>query len=130
MCVLSIKVPVRKTLEIYVMILVYIKYIGFGLVWFHGIWTILVYLMPNIPYTYIEYQSFGLVWFGLVWFYGISTIVGFFNTESFLYIYFKVHILCKLILVITFLNQLEINILYTVKWFQEFLSNTNISIYF
>ena len=29
----------------------------------------------------------------------------------------------------TFLNESELHILYSVKWFQEFLSHTNISIY-
>ena len=46
---------------------IYIKYIGFGLVGFYGISTIVGYLMPNPLYTYIR--------FGLVEFYGISTIV-------------------------------------------------------
>ena len=32
---------------------IYIKYIGFGLVGFYGISTILGYLMPNPIYTYI-----------------------------------------------------------------------------
>ena len=32
---------------------IYIKYIGFGLVGFYGISTIVGYLMPNLIYTYI-----------------------------------------------------------------------------
>ena len=32
---------------------IYIKYIGFGLVWFYGISTILGYLMPNPIYTHL-----------------------------------------------------------------------------
>ena len=32
---------------------IYIKYIGFGLVGFYGISTIVAYLMPNPLYTYI-----------------------------------------------------------------------------
>ena len=32
---------------------IYIKYIGFSLVWFYGISTIVDYLMPNLLYTYI-----------------------------------------------------------------------------
>ena len=55
---------------------IYIKYIWFGLVGFHGISTIVGYLMPNHLYTYIS-NIYDLVWFGLVWFYGISTIVGY-----------------------------------------------------
>ena len=81
---------------------IYIKYIWFNLVWFHGISTIVSYLMPNPLYTYIlniydliwfgfmAYQPFRLfnaksclciyikyIWFNLVWFYGISTIVSY-----------------------------------------------------
>ena len=71
----------------------------FGLVWFYGISTFLVYLMPNPLYTYIlniydlvlwHFNYCGLfnaksslyiysryIWFGLLWFYGISTTVGY-----------------------------------------------------
>ena len=59
---------------------IYIRYIGFGLVGFYVISTIVGYLMPNplyiyiyIYYIYIYILDF--VWFGFVWFYGISTIV-------------------------------------------------------
>ena len=51
MCVLSIKVPIRKSLEIYLMILIYIKVKD--LVWFYAISTIVGYLMPNPVFTYI-----------------------------------------------------------------------------
>ena len=50
----------------------YIKYIGFSLVGFYGISTIVGYLMPNPLYAYIKYIGFSLVRF-----YGISTIVGY-----------------------------------------------------
>ena len=40
---------------------IYIKYIGFGLVWFYGISTIVGYLMPNPLYTYIL-NIYDLVW--------------------------------------------------------------------
>ena len=83
---------------------IYIKYIGFGLVGFYGISTIVGYLMPNPHYTYIlnlyDLVGLGLIlWhinhcrlfkaksslyiyikyigFGWVGFYGISTIVGY-----------------------------------------------------
>ena len=36
---------------------------------------------------------------------------------------------CKHILWITFLNEPKLILLHTVKWFQEFLSNMNNSIY-
>ena len=52
---------------------IYIRYIWFGLVWFYGISTIVVYLMPNPLYTY-RLNIYDLV---LVGFYGISTIVGY-----------------------------------------------------
>ena len=55
------------------MILVYIKYIGFVLVGFYGISTIVGYLMSNPLYTYIL-NIYDLVWVG---FYGISTIAGY-----------------------------------------------------
>ena len=32
---------------------IYIKYIRFGLIWFYGMSTIVVYLMPNLLYIYI-----------------------------------------------------------------------------
>ena len=50
----------------------YILNIGFGLVGFYGISTIVGYLMTNPLYTYIRYTGFVLVGF-----YGISTLVGY-----------------------------------------------------
>ena len=44
---------------------IYIKYIGFGLVGFYGMSTIVAYLIPNPLYTYIL-NIYDLVWFGLV----------------------------------------------------------------
>ena len=44
---------------------IYIKYIGFGLVGFYSISTIVGYLMPNPLYTY-ALNVYDLVWFGLV----------------------------------------------------------------
>ena len=42
----------------------YIKYIGFGLIRFYGMSSIVGYLMPNRLYTlYIKYIGFGLVGF-------------------------------------------------------------------
>ena len=39
---------------------IYIKYIGFGWVWFYGISTIVGYLMAkSFLYIYIEYIGFG-----------------------------------------------------------------------
>ena len=43
---------------------IYIKYIGFGLVGFYGISTIVGYLMPNPLYTYI--LNIYMIWFGWV----------------------------------------------------------------
>ena len=68
---------------------IYIKYIGFGLVGFYGISTIIGYLMPNPLYihTYIYiYIYIKYIGFGLVGFYGISTIVGYLIPNP-LYIY-------------------------------------------
>ena len=48
----------------------YIKSIGFRLVGFYDISTIVGYLMSNPLYTYIKYK-----WFGLAGFYSLSTIV-------------------------------------------------------
>ena len=65
---------------------------------------------------------------GLVWFYGISTIVGYLMPNPF-YTY-KIYVICKHILQITFLNEPElIFFLHVVKWFHLFLSNMNNSIY-
>ena len=44
---------------------IYITYIGFGLVGFYGISTIVGYLMPNPLYTYIS-NIYNLVWLGWV----------------------------------------------------------------
>ena len=44
---------------------IYIKYIGFGLVGFYGISTIVGYLMPNLLYTYIL-DIYDLVWLGFM----------------------------------------------------------------
>ena len=89
---------------------IYIKYIGFGLVWFYGISIIVDYWMPKHLYTNIlniyDFVWFGLVlwqinhcwlfnattslyiyikyiWFVLVWFYGISTSLGYFMPNPF-----------------------------------------------
>ena len=43
----------------------YIKYIGFGLVGFYGIPTIVGYLMPNPLYAYIL-NIYDLVWLGFM----------------------------------------------------------------
>ena len=44
-------------------IYIYIKYIGFGLVGFYGISTVVGYLMPNPPYTNIL-NIYDLLWLG------------------------------------------------------------------
>ena len=44
---------------------IYIKYIGFGLVDFYGISTIVGYLMPNPLYTYIS-NIYDFVWLGFM----------------------------------------------------------------
>ena len=44
---------------------IYIKYIGFGLVGFYSISTIVGYLMTNPLYSYILY-IYDLVWFGFM----------------------------------------------------------------
>ena len=44
---------------------IYIKYIGFSLVGFYGISTIVSYLMPNPLYTYIL-NIHDLVWLGFM----------------------------------------------------------------
>ena len=41
---------------------IYIKYTRFALVWLYGISTVVVYLMPNPPYTYIL-NIHDLLWF-------------------------------------------------------------------
>ena len=43
----------------------FIEYIGFGLVGFYGISTLVGYLMPNLFYTYISNIS-DLLWFGFI----------------------------------------------------------------
>ena len=65
----------------------YILNIGFSLVYFYGISTIVGYLMPNPFYTYILNIGFGLVYF-----YGISTIVGYLMPNPIIYIYIKYRI--------------------------------------
>ena len=64
---------------------IYIEYIGFGLVGFNGISTILGYLMPNRIYIYI-YLIY-MIWFGWVlWHINHCRL---FNDKSSLYIYIK-----------------------------------------
>ena len=62
----------------------------------------------------------------LVGFYDISTIVGYLMPSP-LYTYIK-YMICKQILLITFLEELELFFAHMVKWFQVFLCNTNNSI--
>ena len=94
---------------------IYIRYIGFCLVWFHGISTIVGYLMPNSLYLHIYwiyrnwfgwilwdinrcrlsnaksflYLFIKYIWFGLVLFYWIFNHCRVFNTKPFLYLYIK-----------------------------------------
>ena len=44
---------------------VYIKYIGFNLIVFYGISTIVGYLIPNLLYTYIL-NIYDFVWLGFI----------------------------------------------------------------
>ena len=44
---------------------IYIKYIGFNLIVFYGISTIVGYLMPNLLYTYIL-NIYDFVWLGFM----------------------------------------------------------------
>ena len=87
----------------------YISNISFGLVGFYGLSTIIGYLMPNSLYTYIHIlNTYGLVWFGLVGFHDISTIVDYLMPNS-LYTYIlNIYMICKHILLITFLNKPEL----------------------
>ena len=64
----------------------YIKYIGFGLVGFYGILTLVGYLMPNPLYTNIL-NIYDLVWLGWVlWHISHRWL---FNAKSSLYTYIK-----------------------------------------
>ena len=86
----------------------------------NGILTIVGYLMPYPLYTYIKY---------IVGFHDISTLVGYLKTNPIFTYILNVYDL-QTHFVDTFLNKPELILLYTVKWFQVFLSNTNISIYY
>ena len=80
---------------------IYIKYIGFGLVWFYGISTIVYHLMPNPLYTYIL-NIYDLIWFDfIIW--HINHCMSF-NEKSSLYIYIQ-YIWFLNNLLITFLNE-------------------------
>ena len=128
---------------------IYIKYIWFGLVGFDGISTIAGYLMPNSLYTYILNiyglvwfygisTSVGylilnplytyIYWIYFIWFGCILWHINhcrLFNAKFLfihiyqIYIYIYIYIICKHILLITFLNEPEI--LHTVKCFQVLL---------
>ena len=62
---------------------IYIKYIGFGLVWFYGTSSIVGYIMLNPPYTYIL-NIYDLVCFGL-WHMNQCRL---FNAKSSLYLFY------------------------------------------
>ena len=80
--------------------------------------------MPNPLYTY-TYLGFGLVWY-----YGISTIVGY-QMQNPLYTYIlDIKDFKSFFFVDKFLTEPKLILLYTVKWFQVFLLNTNNSIYY
>ena len=55
-------------------------YVGYDLVGFYGISTIVGYLMLNPLYTDIL-NIYDLVYFGLLWFNGISTLEGYVMTN-------------------------------------------------
>ena len=71
-------------------------------------------------YIYIKY-----IWFGLVGFSGISTIVGYSMPNPLNVYILSIHMNCKHILLITFLNEPELIFLHTVKWFQVLLCSSN-----
>ena len=66
----------------------YIKYIGFGLVGFYGISTIVGYLMPNLLHTYIL-NIYDLVWLGFMAYQPLSAIQ---YQVLFIYIYIYIYI--------------------------------------
>ena len=68
-----------------------------------------------------------MAWLGLVWFYGISTIVIYLMSNN-LYIYIE-YMICKHILLLTFLNAPELIFLHTAKEFQVMQFNANNSIW-
>ena len=75
---------------------------------------------------YIKY-----IWFGLGGFFGISTIVGYLMPNPLYTCILNIYdLVYKPHFVDTSLNEPEIILLYSVKWFQIFLSNSNISIYY
>ena len=61
---------------------------------------------------------------GLIGFYGISTIVGYLMSNN----VYTGNMVCKHILLITFLNELALHFLLAAKWFQVLLCITNNSI--
>ena len=95
-------------------------------IWFYGLSTIVGYLMLNAVYTYISNIH------GLVWFYGISTTEGFLMPNPiyiYIYIYiYQIYMICKYLLLISFLNEPKLNYLHAVKWYQILLCITNNSI--
>ena len=107
---------------------IYIKYIGFDLVGFFGIATIVGHFMPHTLYIYIYIYIYKIymIMIILVWFYGISTIEGYSMPNTFhtyiLNIWF-INTFCR------FSNKPEL-ISYTAKWFHLFRSNMKNSIYY
>ena len=65
--------------------------------------------------------------FGLGFFHGISTIIGYLMQ---ILLTHNNYMISKHILLITFLNKLELTCFHTIKWFHLFQSNTNNSIYY
>ena len=82
---------------------IYIRYIWFGLIGFYGISTIVGYLIPNPLYTYIL-DIYDLVWLGFMAYQPFRVIS---CQILFIHVY-QIHMICKQILLITFLNEPEL----------------------
>ena len=82
-------------------------------------------LFNTKPFLYIHIKY---IWFNLVGIFGISTIVGFIRLTLF-YTYIS-DMMSKHILLMAFLKEPKIILLYTIKFFLLFQSNTNNSIYY
>ena len=103
---------------------IHIEYIWFGLVGFYGISTIVGYLMPNPLYTY-TLNIYDLVWLDFMAYQPLLVI----NAKSYFYIHIT-YIWFVTSFSICIFKRAKLILLFTVEWFQTFLSNTNISIYY
>ena len=86
------------------------------------VWRISYIFIENYPRQIL--RTFSFVWFGFMAYQSLLVI----SCQILFIQIYEIYMICKYILLIAFLNELKLNLLLSVKWFQVLLYITNNSI--